>query len=89
MGDHRASIKIEVEMHGVKDKADMWVNWSPREYDCPGVDYRVIEFFQNWSARAMEKWDNEQWKAGEEDRERKQRETELAELARLKSKYQE
>lgn len=27
MGDHRASIKIQAEFHGVKRECDMWINW--------------------------------------------------------------
>ena len=29
MGDHRATIKIEFEMHGVTTKQEMWINWWP------------------------------------------------------------
>jgi hypothetical protein len=43
MGDRRASIKIEFSMHGKTKKADMWINWSPSDYD--GVDQRVLDFF--------------------------------------------
>jgi len=43
MGDHRASVKITFEAHGITRTADMNINWVP-EYD--GIDDRVREFFQ-------------------------------------------
>lgn len=45
MGDHRANIKIEMEFHGVTDKADMWINYC--DSDGRGVDSRVTEVFMN------------------------------------------
>lgn len=52
MGDFRASIQINVEMGGVEDKADMWINWSPND---DGIDDRIVAFFRNWSEKAMAK----------------------------------
>lgn len=46
MGDHRASIKIEAEFHGVKKDCDMWINYSGHSSEVEGVDSRIIEFFQ-------------------------------------------
>ncbi len=86
MGDHRASIKMEVEMHGVKDKCDMWINWSPRDVD--NVDHRIIEFVQNWADKAMGKYKAVMFESERESRERQQRDAELAQLARLKEKYE-
>jgi len=43
MGDHRASIKIQFEAHGVKKETDMWINYYPDE---TGVDRTVIEWFK-------------------------------------------
>ena len=40
MGDHRASIKIQVEFHGIKKETDMWINWV-QEMPTP-----VAEFFE-------------------------------------------
>lgn len=86
MGDHRASIKIEMEFHGVKDKTDMWVNYSPS--DCFSMDQRVIEFFQSVYERGMAIYnrDMEDYYAKEnkESIERAERE----ELERLKTKYE-
>ena len=81
MGDFRASIKINVEMGGVKDKTDMWINWSPND---DGVDDRVISFFRNWSEKATNKirGDIEDgFAANEEARER-------AQYERLKAKFE-
>lgn len=85
MGSHRASIKIEMEFHGVKDKADMWINYWPA--DCCGMDKRVIEFFTKVYNEGMEKWNEENEK---HDKKYKAEQLELAErkeLARLKDKY--
>lgn len=88
MGDHRASIKCQVSMHGVEDSCDMWINWFEDSSDCCGIDQRVVDFFRNWAIKARQKYDDEQWEAQEEKREREERERELAELARLKAKYE-
>lgn len=84
MGDHRASIKCQVEMHGVEKTCDMWINWSPG-FD--GVDYRVIEFFRDWAEKARQKYDEELYEHQREQREKEQKDRELLELARLKKKY--
>lgn len=87
MGDRRASIKIEFSMYGETKKADMWINWSPSDYD--GVDQRVLDFFSE-SARQME---SKFWEAREQA-ERKQRkkaeaEAERKEYERLRAKFEE
>ena len=87
MGDHRASIKCQVKMHGVEDECDMWINWFP-ETGTDGVDRRVIEFFSNWAARALEKYEDERYEAEREQRDKDERERDLRELARLKAKYE-
>jgi hypothetical protein len=58
MGDHRASIKIEFEMHGRKAETDMWINWSSDE---AGIDRRIIEFFQNAADVAMIAYHEREW----------------------------
>lgn len=87
MGDHRASIKIEMTFHGVEKKCDMWINYWPKA--CCGMDARVIEFFEHAYEKGMEVYENkmadyraEQEKASNERRERE-------ELTRLKEKYEE
>lgn len=87
MGDHRASIKIEMEFHGVKDKCDMWVNYSPE--GCCGMDYRVIEFFASVYEKGMDKYNEMMDKWTEEQSREENEKAERRELARLKEKYKE
>lgn len=87
MGDHRASIKIEMEFHGVKDKTDMWINWSDYNSECHGVDQRIIDWFRSVHERGMEKYEEALFESQKEQRERDERERDLKELARLKEKY--
>lgn len=86
MGDHRASIKIEMEFHGVKDNCDMWINYSPT--DCCSMDERVIGFFRRIYDQGMAKYDTEmaayEFKRTEKEREQAER----AEYERLKSKFE-
>lgn len=87
MGDHRASIKIEMEFHGVKDSCDLWINYSPDEYGC--MDQRVVEFFKSVYDRGIVKY-QEDLNRYFRDRRRKETEaSERAELARLKEKYEQ
>lgn len=55
MGDHRASIKINAELHGVKKSCDMWINYTPGV--CDGVDDRIVEFFRVLYKRGMAKYE--------------------------------
>jgi hypothetical protein len=86
MGDHRASIKIEVDFHGFKDKADMWINYC--DSDGNGVDSRITEFFGNMYEKGMAKYHADQWEYEEEKREREQEEKDRKEFERLKAKYE-
>lgn len=81
MGEHRASIKIEMEFHGIKDHTDMWINYFPQE--CCQMDARVVEFFDKMYRRGMEKYhaNNEKYFAEQKDIE------ERKEFERLKKKY--
>jgi len=88
MGDHRISIKMEVEFHGVKEKADWWLSWSPHGSDCDGLDQRLIDWFRDINDRGMAKYADMIYESQSEERERKERETELATLKRLKEKYE-
>ena len=83
MGDHRATIKVEFDMHGHKAKQEMYINWDYHS----GCDRRVVEWFEEQSAAAMEKWHAEQYKANEQVRAVELERTERAELARLEAKY--
>jgi len=88
MGDHRASIKIEFEMHGIIEKADMWINWSPDFGDSRGCDQRIIEFFERASGKAMDKYDEELFESQLKERKKAEEEKDRKELKRLKAKYE-
>lgn len=45
MGDFRFSFKATFEMGNVKDKCDMWLDWSPDNEVHP-IDRRVIEWLR-------------------------------------------
>lgn len=86
MGDHRASIKIEMEFHGVKDKTDMWINYYPdSEY---GIDKRIVEFVESVYDRGMTKYNKRMEKYWAEQNKEKVEKEEKAELERLKNKYE-
>lgn len=67
MGDHRASIKIEMEFHGIKDSCDMWINYSP-DGEYPEIDDRIISFIRSVYNRGMEKYDEETYEYREEQK---------------------
>lgn len=75
-------------MHGIVEKADMWINWSPEFGDSRGVDRRIIEFFERASNKAMDKYDEELWDSQEEERKRISEEKDRKEFERLKAKYE-
>lgn len=85
MGDHRCSIKIEMEFHGVKDELNGWYNWMPGYVD--GVDDRVIEFIRGVYERGMEVYQKQMDAYFEEQNRAEIERRERAELARLKAKY--
>lgn len=78
--DHRASIKIEMEFHGVKDSCDMYVNYYPED---DGMDQRVSEFFRSVYERGMAVYNDSMAKRSEEEKECWER----AEYKRLEQKY--
>ena len=82
MGDHRASIKIEMSFHGIKDKCDMWINYYPN--DCCGIDNRIVEFINRIHREGMDKWDEQMAVSRSCEFERQER----ALLASLKDKYE-
>ena len=85
MGDHRASIKIEMEFHGIEDECEMYISYFPGEY---GIDVRIVEFIENVYERGMLKYNKEAeeywWKENKEKIEEKEK----VELKRLKEKYE-
>ena len=87
MGDHRADIKIDFTFHGKTYKMYAWINWSP---DCEGdsvIDPRVVEFFRESYEDAMDRYHAMVYESEREQREKVQREQELATLKTLKEKY--
>lgn len=87
MGDRRASIKIEFSMYGETKKADMWINWSPSDYD--GVDQRVLDFFSESSRQMESKFWEAQEKAESKQRKKAEAEAERKEYERLRAKFEE
>lgn len=86
MGDHRASIKIEMTFHGIKDSVDMWINYFPEE--CCSMDKRVVEFFKSVYERGMDEYEEKLFEAQREYREQEIERTERETLKRLKDKYE-
>lgn len=87
MGDHRASIKIEMEFHGIKDKADMWINYDPYYCSTCNVDRRIVEFIQSVYNRGIEKYEEAQRKYNEEQNKKRIEAEERSTLERLEKKY--
>lgn len=84
MGDHRVSIKINFEMHGLKKKYDAWLNWS----DCIPED--ISSMIEKWKDDAMDKFyaEDEKYRAKQEKLKLMQVENEeRALLEKLKEKY--
>ena len=86
MGDHRASIKIEFSMYGETKEADMWINWSPDDYQ--GVDRRVIEFFEQAAHEMSFKYYEAQERANRRQQKKAEAEAERKEYERLKEKFE-
>ena len=84
MGDHRASVKLSFDMHGVKKETEMWINYYPNE--C-GIDSRIIEFFEECHMEAMEKWHEMSRKAEEKENKLADEQRDLREFRRLSKKY--
>ena len=80
MGDHRASVKITFEAHGITRKFDAWINWFP---DSNGVDQRVVDFFRETWEECMAVYDEQVEEYHAKERER----AEQAEYRRLQAKF--
>lgn len=70
-----------MEFHGVKEKADMWINYFPNEVD--GVDDRIIDFVRDVYNRGMLKYNEHMQKYWKKQEEAQEKET----LKILKQKY--
>jgi hypothetical protein len=84
VGDHRASIKIEIEFHGIKREVDMWINYWPYGCEYEHVDDRIIEFIRDVYHEGMAQYEEEMARIKECDRETEEK----AEWKRLKEKYE-
>lgn len=80
MGDHRASIKIECNIHGKDYAQEFWINYCP-DYD--GVDERIKEFFRASWEDSLEIYHERvvEYERAEAERQ------ELATLRELQAKY--
>ena len=86
MGDHRPTITCHFEMHGhVADYDFGCCNWSDNG---DGIDQRIVDWFAEQSAIAIGKWRREVDAYHRERDKDKIREQEIAELNRLKEKYE-
>ena len=59
MGDHRASVKITIEFHGIKRTSDMWINYDGWNGTYEGVDDRIIEFCREVWEEGMQMYNAE------------------------------
>jgi len=84
MGDHRAVIKLEFNMHGHKAEQEMCINWFDNGISC---DERIIEWFSAQRAIAMANYEDEVAKYFAKQRAAELEKQERAELARLQEKY--
>ena len=60
MGDHRASVIIEFEMHGIKKKIDFWLNYYPEPSCAWQIDSRVLDFLSEAYTEAMSAYDKKE-----------------------------
>jgi hypothetical protein len=56
MGDHRASITIIFEAHGVEEKHEFWINYWP-EPDT-GVDRRITDWLSSAWQKCLDAYHN-------------------------------
>ena len=80
MSDHRASVKIRFERHGVATDGDFWITWW-RGASNDGLPSAIIDWFAAAEARSMEAYDDETDKA---DHQAVERRKQLAQSARAK-----
>lgn len=78
MGDHRASIKIDIEFHGVKAHQEFWINWVQP------MPSTVEEFFEDVYTKGLAVYHDKMDDYFQEQEEIKEREL----LKTLKDKYE-
>ncbi len=84
MGDHRADIQITFAMHGKTYKMDSYVNWFDNGY---GIDDRIVEFFRESVADAMDRYDAKVAEYFKDQHEQEQAAADRIEYERLKAKF--
>lgn len=85
MGDHRISLTIKAEFHGqIYEIKDAWWNYSGHN----GVDQRVIDFFERMWDDGYRRWADDVDAYNKKQKAKETEEAELAELSRLKMKYE-
>lgn len=82
MGDHRATIKMQIDFHGIHKECDMWINWN--HWD----ESSVTGWLQTVHREGMAAYDQMVYESQRKERETRERKEELAELKRLKEKYE-
>jgi hypothetical protein len=85
VSDQRADIAISFSIYGETFKYEGSINWSPND---EGIDERIVGFFSNSYQIGYQKYQMRLEDYFRETDERGQREAELAELKRLKLKYE-
>lgn len=87
MGDHRADIKIKFYFHGKTYEFDAWINWFPESEGYWCIDQRVVDFFRASYEDGINRYESAVYESQKEQREKAEKEQELATLKRLKEKY--
>lgn len=87
MGDHRADIKIDFTFHGKTYRQEWWINWFP-DGEREGCDRRITEWFSKCAAEGYARYDAQVAEYFEREHANDIKKSELAELARLKAKYE-
>ena len=52
MSDHRATVKMQLDIYGQHYEHEMWINWNPDEAGC---DSRVAQWYADRYADALNK----------------------------------
>lgn len=86
MPQDTAKIKIEFEMHGLKESFEDCIGYQPDEYSC--MDSRVVEFFRQAYGRALLKRHRDIMLRREDEMRIEQECSERMQLKWLKEKYE-
>mgnify|MGYP001616746596 FL=1 len=86
MGDHRASIRVEFTIHDKTYSNEWWINWFD---DGTGVDHRITDWFRECWYNALARYTAQTEELYANERAADIERAERADLARLKTKYEE